>query len=65
MKYLFCLLAATALWSAEEFTRTIEKQFSLTGDARTVYVCGMNGSIRVTTSNTNEVRFVVNPTSAV
>lgn len=59
MKYSLLLIAAASLWSAEEFTRTIEKSFPLSGNARSLFVCGMNGGINVTGSGGNEVRFSV------
>ncbi|MBL8239422.1 MAG: hypothetical protein JNM66_18500 [Bryobacterales bacterium] len=59
MKYSLLLLAAAALWSAEESTRTIEKSFPLTGNERRVQICTLSGSIHVTASDSNEVRFSV------
>ncbi|MBI2689737.1 MAG: hypothetical protein HYX27_25800 [Acidobacteria bacterium] len=59
MKYSILILAAASLWCAEEFTRTIEKSFSLSGGARSVFVCGINGPIKVTAADASEVRFTV------
>jgi hypothetical protein len=59
MKYSILLLAAASLWCAEESTRTIEKTFPLTGSDRSLFVCGMNGTIGITAADSNEVRFTV------
>ena len=59
MKYSLVVLAAATLWSAEESTRTIEKSFPLTGNNRSVIVCGLSGAITVTAADMNEVRFTV------
>ena len=59
MKYSLLLLAAACLWSGEESTRTIERSFALTGNSRSVFVCGVNGSLNVTAGGGNEVRFSV------
>lgn len=59
MKYSIFLLAASSLWCAEEFTRTIEKTFPLTGNNRSVFVCGISGGISVTADDSNQVRFTV------
>ena len=59
MKYGTILLAVASVWGAEEASRTIEKSFPLTGNNRSVAVCGMNGSLKVTATDSNEVRFTV------
>ncbi len=59
MKLAFLFLSAAAIWGAEESTRTIEKSFPLTGNSRALYVCGLNGSVNVTATDSNEVRFTV------
>ncbi|HEU0120332.1 MAG TPA: hypothetical protein VFQ91_07400 [Bryobacteraceae bacterium] len=59
MKYPILLLAAASLWSAEEATRTIQKSFPLSGAQRSVFVCGINGGIRVSADGGNEVRFSI------
>jgi len=59
MKYCTLVLAAASLMGAEESTRTIEKSFPLTGSGRSLFVCGVNGALRVTATNGNEVRFTV------
>lgn len=59
MKYSLFLLAAASLWCAEESARTIEKSFPLTGNKRSVSVCGINGAIKVTAADSNEVRFSI------
>jgi len=59
MKTSLILLAAASLWSAEESTRTIEKSFPLAGGSRSVFVCGINGALNVTATDSNEVRFSV------
>ena len=58
MKRFNVLVAAVAAWGAEEATRTIEKTVPL-GANGSLAVCGMNGSIRVTASDGNDVRFTV------
>lgn len=58
MKLVIFILAA-ALGGAEQFSRTIEKSFPLTGNSRAVVVCGTNGGIEVTGTDGNEVRFTV------
>lgn len=58
MKLMIFVLAA-ALGAAEQFSRTIEKSFPLTGNSRAVVVCGTNGGIEVTGTDGNEVRFTV------
>jgi hypothetical protein len=59
MKYTLLFIAAASLFAAEESSRTIAKSFPLSGNARRVRVCGMNGSIRVTAAAINEVRFSI------
>jgi hypothetical protein len=59
MKYSILLLAAASLFSAEEATRTIEKNFPLTGNERRVQICAISGSIKVTAADSNEVRFSI------
>lgn len=59
MKTCLVIFAAATVWCAEESSRTIEKSFALTGNNRSLAVCGMNGSIRVTAADSNEVRFTV------
>jgi adenylylsulfate kinase-like enzyme len=59
MKYSLFLLAAASLWCAEESSRTIEKSFPLTGNARRVQVCMVSGAMKVTASDGNEVRFTI------
>lgn len=58
MKRFILLVAAVAAWSAEESTRTIEKTVPL-GANGSLAVCGMNGSVRVTAGDGNDVRFTV------
>lgn len=52
--------AATSMWCAEQATRTIEKRFPLTGSNRSLFVCTISGSMKVTASDSNEVHIVVN-----
>ena len=59
MKYCILLLAAASLWCAEESSRLIEKSFPLSGNNRSLAVCGMNGSVKVSATDSNEVRFSV------
>ena len=59
MKTSLLLLAAESLWCSEESSRTIEKSFPLAGGSRSVFVCGINGSLNVTATDSNEVRFSV------
>ena len=58
MKRFILLVAAVAAWGAEEATRTIEKTVPL-GANGSLAVCGMNGPVRVTAGDRNDVRFTV------
>jgi hypothetical protein len=58
MRQIILLVAAVAAWSAEESSRTIEKTVPL-GANGSLAVCGMNGPVRVTAGDGNDVRFTV------